>query len=303
MPNIALMRLSAYHRAMGDEVILNARPLDQPDLVYISTMFTWRRPKVEALASQFCGSDVRIGGSGWDLALRLPPEVDDFANDYSLYGIDYGMGYSSRGCIRKCAFCPVPRMEGAIHEADPIEHLLNPASSKVMLLDNNFFASDWKPKLATIRDRGLLVDWPQGNDIRLMTDAIAHELADLHSRRQIWSDSFTKRGVLHFAWDLPANDARESEVTAGIDLLFGAGFGPRNLRFLLLVGYPGYDLAEEVHRVETLHSLGIEPYVMVYRDYGEADNRSRERKDLAHWNNGHAWRRVPFPEYRRELCS
>lgn len=304
LPNVALMRLSAYHKAQGDTVLLNATPLDQPERVYISTLFTWRRKDVAALAAHFSPfADVQIGGSGWDLALKLPPEVDTFAPDYDLYGIDYGMGYSSRGCIRHCAFCPVPKMEGSIREDQAIGRLLNPRSNKLMLLDNNFFASDWRPKVAEIERRGLRVDWPQGNDIRLLTPEIAATLWHLHERGQIWGNEFTKRGWLHFAWDLPSNDARTEEVSAGIRHLLAAGFGPNHLRFYVLIGFPGYSVEEELHRVTTLHAFGIEPYVMVYRDFGEQDTRDRTRMAIQKWNNGHAWRSVPFAEFDWAKCD
>lgn len=305
LPNVALMRLSAYHKAIGDEVVLRPTPMDGCDLVYISTLFTWRRREVEALAAQFRPhADVQIGGSGWDLTLRLPPEVDAMPHDYDLYGIDYGMGYSSRGCIRRCAFCPVPRAEGHIREDQPIASLLNPRSNKLMLLDNNFFASDWRLKLAEIRERGLVVDWPQGNDIRLMTAEIAAALWDLRQRGQLASDRFTRRpGLLHFAWDLPSNDARTDEVVRGIRLLLDAGFRPYYLRLYVLIGFPGYSVDEELHRITTLHRLGIEPYVMVYRDYGEHDTRDRTRMAIQKWNNGHVWKKVPFSAFRRELAD
>jgi len=303
LPNVALMRLSAYHKALGDSVLLNPTPMDHPDLIYISTLFTWRRREVEALAAYFGGADVQIGGSGWDLGLRLPPEVDAMPNDYDLYCIDYGMGYTSRGCIRRCAFCPVPRAEGAIREDVPLGELLNPRSNKVMLLDNNFFASDWRPKVAEIEARGLVVDWPQGNDIRLMTPEIAAALWRLRERGQLASDRFTRRpGFLHFAWDLPSNDARTEDVVAGLRLLMTAGFKPYYLRVYVLIGFPGYSVEEELHRITALHGLGIEPYVMVYRDYGERDTRDRTRMDIQHWNNGHVWKRVPFAEYRRSAA-
>lgn len=305
LPNVALMRLSSYHKARGDAVLLDPTPLDGCDRVYISTLFTWQRRKVEEIAAHFRPhADVRIGGSGWDLALRLPPAVDAAPHDWDLYGIDYGMGYSSRGCIRHCAFCPVPKTEGAIREDVPIGDLLNPRSNKLMLLDNNFFASDWRPKMREIHERGLVVDWPQGNDIRLLDAEIAAELARLKRERRLAGDRFTKAGWLHFAWDLPANDARTEDVVRGVRLLFDAGFGPNHLRFYVLIGFPGYTLEDELHRITTLHGLGIEPYVMVYRDYGERDTRDPVRMDVQHWNNGHCWRAVPeFRDYRRALAD
>lgn len=300
LPNIALMRLSAYHKALGHEVLLNVTPFDRPDVVYISTLFTWQQRQVAAIAAQF-HCDVQVGGPGWDLSLRLPAEVDAMPADYDLFGIDYGIGYSSRGCIRHCAFCPVPRAEGHVREASAISELLNPRSNRLMLLDNNFFASDWRPKIAEIRARGLIIDWPQGLDIRLLDEDQAHALGEL--RGQIAGDRFTRPRTLHFAWDLPSSDAREDEVRRGVALLQGVGFTARDLRFYVLIGFPGYKIGDELHRIEVLHDLGIEPYVMVYRDFSEQDRRDPVRMDIQHWNNGHVWRSVAFSSYRRALAS
>ena len=303
LPNVALMRLSAYHKALGDQVELNPTPFEPPDLVYVSTLFTWqRRQIIETVAHFSAHSDVQVGGPGWDLSTRLPSEVDAMQNDYGLFGIDYGIGYSSRGCIRHCAFCPVPRAEGLIREDQPIGALLNPRSKKLMLLDNNFFASDWRPKIAEIRERSLVVDWPQGLDIRLLDAEQAWVLGDLRRRGQISGDRFTRPRTLHFAWDLPSNEVRAQDVVTGIQRLYAVGFRPRDIRVYTLVGFPGYDLSEELTRIETLHGLGIEPYVMVYRDFGDRDTRDPRRMDLQHWNNGHVWRSVEWEDYHRALA-
>jgi hypothetical protein len=151
--------------------------------------------------------------------------------------------------------------------------------------------------------RGLVVDWPQGNDIRLVDATVARALGELRRRRQLAGDRFTRPHTLHFAWDLPANVVRRDEVLSGIRSQFAAGFRPRDLRFYVLVGFPGYVLDEELARIETLHEVGIEPYVMVYRDFGEHDLRDPRRMDLQHWNNGHIWRTVEFCDYRRSACD
>lgn len=303
LPNIALMRLSAWHKAQGDTVLLDPMPLDGCDRLYVSTLFTWQRRQVHQLAATFrAHTDVVIGGSGWDLALRLPSTVDAMPNDYALFEIDYGIGYSSRGCIRDCEFCPVPEGEGWVREDKAIADLLNPRSNRLVLMDNNFFASDWRPKMAEIEQRGLVVDWPQGNDIRLMTPEIAAALGRLRDRGQLC----TVRGrenTLHFAWDKPSTDARTAQVMRGIHALFAAGFTARDLILMVLIGFPGYSVEEELFRIDTLHSMGIQPYVMVYRDYGERDTRDPVRMDIQHWNAGFVWRKVPFKHYDRTLAS
>jgi hypothetical protein len=313
VPLVSLMRLSSYHKARGDEVVMQATPFDRLDVVYISTLFTWQRPTVEGMAEVFRKyADVQIGGPGvLPLPTSLPPEVDAMSNDYSLYGVDYGIGYSSRGCIRKCGFCPVPKIEGGIREASAIGSMLNPRSNRLLLLDNNFFASEWWPKVQEIRERGLQVNWPQGLDIRLVDEWQAWTLADLHARGQILSQRTitggltgrrAKRGQLHFAWDNPITVKSRAEVERGIRLLFDAGFGPNDLIFYVLIGFRS-SVEDELERLTTLHRYRIHPKVMVYRDFQDP-RRDPLRMAIQHWNDGHAWRTVPdFRDYRRELAS
>lgn len=279
LPNIALMRLSAWHKAQGDEVVLNPSAFEPPDVLYISTLFTWHRKHVVQLAAHFYAhSDVRIGGHGWDKKPRLPAEVDEMSNDYDLFGVDFGIGYSSRGCPRNCDFCPVTEMEGRrVYEDSAIGDLLNPRSNRVLLLDNNFFLSDWRPKIAEIRDRDLQVCWPQGLDIRVMSTEQARVLAELHQRRQLWNQRFTKRGQLHFAWDSPKIPAEV--VEHGVRLLLKAGFGLNDLIFYVLIGFDS-SVEEELQRLDTLHALGITPKVMVYRDPGDNDTRDSLRMEI-----------------------
>jgi hypothetical protein len=108
-PNLALMKLSAYHKARGDEVYLNF-PLQQPDITYASCVFSWNAKRRASVPDEAI-----VGGSGIDLKAELPPEVEHTKPDYSLYpGINYSMGFTSRGCIRKCPWCIVPEKEGQI---------------------------------------------------------------------------------------------------------------------------------------------------------------------------------------------
>jgi hypothetical protein len=119
-PNVALMKLSAWHKAHGHdtELIRGDRWLLHVlmfDYVYASVVFTWNRHKGEALRAL----GVEVGGSGMDLKNTLPADVEAMRPDYSLYGIDYGVGYLMRGCIwtnENCPACIVPRKEGKPRE-------------------------------------------------------------------------------------------------------------------------------------------------------------------------------------------
>lgn len=139
-PNLALMKLSAYHKGRGDEVYLN-QPLDQPALTYGSCVFTWNA-KMQASIPH----GAPTGGSGLSLDKELSAEVEHIMPDYSLYsGVDYSLGFTSRGCIRKCPWCIVPEKEGAMQAWTRIYEFWNRQHRKILLLDNNLLAApNWR---------------------------------------------------------------------------------------------------------------------------------------------------------------
>ena len=111
MPNLALMKLSAWHKERGDDVDLTMPVLAAGyDKVYMSKVFTW--------SDMPCLPDnAEVGGTGCDLHKTLPDEIEHLCPDYLLYKMDYSMGFLTRGCIRKCEFCFVPEKEGNIRYA------------------------------------------------------------------------------------------------------------------------------------------------------------------------------------------
>jgi hypothetical protein len=241
--------------------------------------------------------------------------------------LDYGIGYSSRGCIRDCDFCPVPRKEGhPVVDVATIGDLLNPrAPGKLVLLDNNFFASPtWRDKVAEILRRRVRVDFEQGVDIRLI-DAHpdqARALGELYREKLLSSDGFTENR-LHFAWDMPSTwedkplrgrycfDSSEGQrlarehadqIRRAVGLLFAEGFDDRDLMCFVLTAYPGYEPEEELFRLHTLMSMGIHPYVMRWRDLDSTRyDFDQTRSNMRQWVNGHAWRTTRFEDYRPEL--
>lgn len=151
IPNIALMRLAAWHRSQGDEIVWNhgrpvaprrvrpsvatkraVRPrdrwpfrsdavmdysptIDEPsyDIVYASAIFETSEDRVAAFRAAW--PDAIIGGSGGDRALRVEDVVpSQFQQlDYSGYpDFSASIGYAMRGCRYSCTFCVVPVLEG-----------------------------------------------------------------------------------------------------------------------------------------------------------------------------------------------
>ena len=145
LPNIALMKLAAWHKKKGDDVTIMDISNSSFDRIY--------------------GSKIFMGGSGYDLNKELPKEIEAQIPDYDLFNKDYSIGFASRGCIRDCGFCIVKEKEGNFKDVDMswIKH------SKVILLDNNFLASSkWEEKLQYFIDNKIKVSFNQGLDIRIL---------------------------------------------------------------------------------------------------------------------------------------
>jgi hypothetical protein len=261
------MKISAYHKSLGHEVIF---PYDYQDMfigpvdkVYVAVVFTENRKQAEYYAS--LGAEV--GGTGWELKKRLPPIIENMKPDYTLYGIDYGMGFTSRGCIRNCKFCVVPEKEGFIHHVAMPADLLNPLSDRLTLLDNNAMASlIWEQVANQIIDMRIKVDFTQGNDIRLVNKQNAELLAAMRHEKR-----------LHFAYD---NLGITKKVVKGINLLCAAGIHPDRLTFFILTNY-NTTFEQDMKRIKILTDLGVNPYVMIYDKY----NAPIKIRALQRWSN------------------
>ena len=292
-PNLALMKLSTYHRRQGDDVMLmrdGRLPLGAAR-IYASAVFSWNREK--ALALEALGANV--GGSGVSLSRVLPAEVEALPPDYSLYGIDYGLGYLMRGCIWTCAFCVVPQKEGKPREVATIDQLLNTSSQRrrpfVVLLDNEFF---WRERWAIARleeftARG--IDWcpSQGLDVRVLTSELANALA----ASPFWNLKRTRRQIT-FAFD---DVATERRYRRGVELLLAAGIKPWQLQSFVLVGFNS-TLAQDLGRIAIIREYGIDPFVMIYRDSLTGEARTAPAlRDLARWVNRRLCRVCAFRDY------
>ena len=125
--------------------------------------------------------------------------IEELVPDYSILGHtsyrypvrDAYFGYASRGCVRKCSFCGVPKLEGGQREMPPISNLIDGVTEQfgpkkdLILMDNNVAASSrYKEVVAEIRDLGFQrgavferpgspavkrrVDFNQGVDARIL---------------------------------------------------------------------------------------------------------------------------------------
>jgi len=288
-PNLALMKISAYHKKKGDRVFLETPKRWvlglNPDKVYISCVFSKNQGKAMGISKMF-NCEVELGGTGVDLEKTLPDDIEHVMPDYSLYNIRYGIGFTSRGCHRSCPWCIVPKKEGMIREHAPIDEFYIPQWKKLILYDNNFLASPkWAEKLHEISARKIKVSFNQGLDIRL----VDQEVAKLLSKVRYFDDDFKKRR-LYFSFDLPQI---ESQVLQGIEHLRKAEIKPRHLMFYVLVGF-NTTFKEDYCRFELLDKLGIKPFIMVY-------NNRKDKPILRHfarWVNKRYCKVCKFDEYK-----
>lgn len=242
-PNLALMKLSAWHKARGDEVYYQF-PLVNGDLTYASCVFTWNKHNANGLQAVF-------GGSGIDIHVKLSPDVEHIKPDYDLYpDCRWSMGYTSRGCPRHCPWCLVPVKEGDITAWASPKEFYDARFSEMLLLDNNLLAApNWKETLIELAGLPVKVDCNQGLDIRVLNDEHIHYLKKVRMK------------VLRFAFD---HIGYERAVCTGIENLLKAGYNKRMLSFYVLVGFPRDDTA--IERMKILQGYGIDVYPMIYKD-------------------------------------
>lgn len=164
-PNLALMKLSAYHKAKGDQVEWYTG-IDYYDRVYLSKVFGFTLDEERVIQAD----EVVRGGSGYKLFDQwLPEDIEHICPDYSLYPMfPEAYGFLTRGCVNKCSFCIVPRKEGGIRKHSDITEFLDGRKSAI-LMDNNVIASDWGlQQIEKIISLKVKVDFNQGIDCRLI---------------------------------------------------------------------------------------------------------------------------------------
>lgn len=305
LPNLALMKISSYYKSLGEKVEFVRPDAKKSDYekVFASTIFTKSADECEKLL-QYWEDKIEIGGTGYgDITKRLPEEIEKMKPNYDLYTaeiiypkikgimtqkrkmekaqeiVNSGMGFTSRGCIRNCPFCFVPKKEGCFRQESEIKDLINPRSNILILHDNNFTADPYCiDKCNEIRERNLIVDINQGCDVRLMTDEIAAALKSIKHLRSI-----------HYAWDLMCY---ENKVIEGIKTISRYIPTSRHMCFVL-VGF-NTSFEEDMYRVKKLESLGVRAYIMRYNERRD-DIRLNH---FARWINSFIYKAVPdFEEY------
>lgn len=263
-PNLALMKLSAYHRANGDSVEWVNPIFGKYDLVYQAKVFTFT-PDFNLCVNT---DQIIKGGTGYGLDNKLPPYVESIDPDYGLYDIkNMAYGYLTRGCPRNCAFCIVSQKEGhQSKKAADLGQFWN-GQKDIKLLDPNLLACNERMELLDqlIESRSW-IDFTQGLDIRLMTEDVISKIKRLNIKR------------IHFAWD----KEKDSEIILKNLQYFKSKTGlPREKTIVYILTNFDTSFEFDLYRVYKLKEIGYHPYVMIY----DKPNAPVNIRHLQRWVN------------------
>lgn len=247
--NLALMQLSTFHKERSDEVCLNM-PIMPCDYSYASILFEKNRKLFHA---------DEYGGPAFDGTLL---DINGIKPDYTLFPIDYSLGYTFRPCFRKCPFCKVWKMNHPDQDHHSIWEFHDSRFKKVCLLNNNtFFDKQWRETFEEIWDAGLaLIE--HGFDLRLIDE----EKADVLRKTKF-------DGKIHYAWDQIEDEAA---------ILRGLKIAPHGTVYVLI----GFNTTEDedIYRCQKIIDYGFDPYIMPY-------HQSRAEKRFKRFIDSFMWRK------------
>lgn len=267
LPNLALMRISAHHKALGDAVELrHGAQFEQGFFdehygkVYASAIFQKTLPLVNRLRVVY--PEAIVGGTGFDMRVTVEQHgVTTQVLDYSIYPrFRQSIGFTQRGCRLNCPFCVVPTKEGKVRPERTVNEIWrgDPWPREVLLLDNDFFGQpQWRERIREIIDGGFKVSFNQGINARCLTEEAAEAIASVDYR-----DDSMKVKRIYTAWDSREDEER---LFAGLNRLVKYGVKPDAIMVFILIGYwPGETHADRDYRRRRLREFGARPYPMPY---------------------------------------
>lgn len=244
-PNLALMKLSAYHRKRGDSVEW-WNGLVHYDKVYQSKVFDDTYSKDNDFVVM--ADEVIKGGTGYSLDNKLPDEIEHTFPDYDLYGIrDRAYGFLTRGCPRGCPFCIVKVKEGNTHTVAELSEFWD-GQDEIVLMDSNITASeDCEKHFDSLIKSKARINFEGGLDVRYLTDKGAYQINKM------------RVSMLHFAWD--NYEFKTYDKLKRMRPLLNKR--SRELRVYVLTNFSTTH-AQDVERIRKLIELDYDPFVMVY---------------------------------------
>jgi len=292
IPNLALMKLSTFHKPWDDVELLRLGISYYPsrkhkkvidvsgyDKVYVSTIFMGSLDYIE-----FGGeSDIICGGTGYSLDVNLPLDISELECDYSIYPEnDSSYGFLTRGCIRDCYFCVVPKKEGWIRQVANVCDIV--MHDKTYFLDNNILALDGHEDiLQELVDKKVKYQFKQGLDIRLISDRNAELLAQ---SRYI--------GDYTFAFD----DLKfEKQITRKLELFRKHFTRVWKIRFFIYCNANQDIISDVMYRLNWCRDHDVLPYLMRDINCWESSEQDVYTDLAAYCNQPSLWKKMSLNEY------
>lgn len=269
-PNLALMKISAYHKAKGDRVEW-WNGLKHYDIVYKSRIFD----DTYTDEIEYCinADEVIKGGTGYDLRNKLPGEIEHQYPDYDLYNVkDRAYGFLTRGCPRHCPFCIVSEKEGNTKTVADLSEFWH-GQNEIMLMDSNITASkDCERLFGQLIESKAWINFEGGLDIRFLTDTGADQLNKM------------KTSMIHFAWDNYEFNTYE-KLKRFRPMLKKRS---REIGVYVLTNF-NTTLEQDLEKIYKLKELDYTPYVMIF----DKPNAPKDVRKLQRWvNNRYVFRAV-----------
>ena len=325
-PNLACMKISGYLKSKNKDVELitdyGKLKEKQYEKIYMSKVFTDTKVPEWVLNLP----NIKYGGTGffYDKADPLPQYIEHHKPDYHLYDdwveskikdgdkplnykyyTDYSIGFTTRGCFRKCEFC-VNKNYRKVELHSPIEEFIDQNRKYICLLDDNILGfSNWNLVLDSLRETGKRFEYKQGMDMRLMTEEKAKTLS---SSKYIGDyifafDNITDRDLIEKKlqlWRRYCSKTTKLYVFCGYD---------RNNKW----DYDFWiqDIKDTFERIKILMKYGCLPYIMRYDKYKESPYYGTYIS-LARWcNQPNFYKKVSYRRYcemnqekiKNKICS
>lgn len=290
-PNLALMKIAGFYKEKGNFVKLIYKSYDEVkeyDHIYMSKVFSFTKVPQWVLELK----NITIGGTGFfeDGGENLPYEIEHHMPYYDLYKeyvedelqngkkrqnfsdyLDYSIGFTTRGCFRKCSFC-VNKKYNKVQRHSPVQEFLDNNRPYIYLWDDNILAYPyWRDVISELEQTGRQFQFRQGIDIRLMTDEKAKVFNSVHYQ-----------GDFIFAFD----HIEDKELIIRKVQLWKR-YSSRICKMYVLSGFFSQDEKDIVsifERIKILMKYGSIPYIMRYEDYKQSKYRGMYI-ELARWCN------------------
>lgn len=283
-PNLALMKIARYHKENGDSVEW-VNIWQEYDIVYMAKVFTFTEDVQEYVNAK----KIIKGGTGYNVNSHLPLEIERMQPDYSIYSQinnKTAYGFLTRGCPNKCAWCVVPKKEGAVKPYNDITDIATEGRTNIILMDNNILSlRDYAmEQLDKILSMNLHIDFNQGLDARLVDRHFAKRLAKIKWIKYI-----------RFACD---TQSQIGWVLNAITLLQRKGYKKPVFLYMLLTS----DIEECLTRInffrENFKDI-VRPFCQPYRPLDKKDYKIPQwQKDLARYvNKKEIYNKVTFEDY------